>query len=252
MLSHDCFDIFDTILFRALGSPQSVHLCLGRRLQSQGHIRASAEVFARARAEAERRAYANHGGLDACVYIEDIYRELEWSLALDAETSKICLETELEIERLLVRHPLRSAAILNSSVEREQVLGFISDMYLNSTQLRSLLDQAGIDHAGHRLFVSSELGSSKKSGRLFELIKGKFDNQQQESSFKHVGNDKHSDVYSARICGWDAVHFEEGNLNVYETALEKHTWQTGGLSSAFAGAARLVRLSYTDDNAIER
>ena len=51
-----CFDIFDTLLTRAVAKPEDVFVLLGRRLWELGLITCSPEVFARQRVYAEERA----------------------------------------------------------------------------------------------------------------------------------------------------------------------------------------------------
>ena len=93
------YDVFDTVMVRAVGSHETVHLFVGRRLQSAGIIKQTPEVFARARIAAEARAFRNHGGLDCHVSLNRIYAELAWALGLDAETTQKCLAAELDCER---------------------------------------------------------------------------------------------------------------------------------------------------------
>ena len=234
------YDVFDTVMVRAVGSHETVHLFVGRRLQSAGIIKQTPEVFARARIAAEARAFRNHGGLDCHVSLNRIYAELAWALGLDAETTQKCLAAELDCERELLRYPKRSAALVECSRKEAARIAFVSDMYLSTAQVRSMLDLVGVTKRDDPLFVSSEFGLSKRSGRIFELVRDRLGVANRE--VHHTGNDYHSDFVSPRRHGFSATHFSEGNLNRYEAILEDYRWQTGGLSSVFAGASRLTRL----------
>src|SRR5882762_8619962 len=67
------FDVFDTSLTRLVGRPSAVFFLQGHVLVCRGLWKASAEQFAAARLEAERRARHNAGGQE--VTLKAIYRE---------------------------------------------------------------------------------------------------------------------------------------------------------------------------------
>src|SRR6266487_327166 len=88
------FDVFDTLLTRAVGSPEALFLALGRRLFQAGLIAVTPEAFARARIEAERRAYKNAGRTTGECTLDTIYAELGAALRLSRSQQQDFLRRE--------------------------------------------------------------------------------------------------------------------------------------------------------------
>jgi FMN phosphatase YigB (HAD superfamily) len=239
-------DVFDTMLVRVVGAPSAVFLILGKRLAAGGLIRCSAEAFARARIEANRRARRNAG---RGVGLGDIYHELQFSMDLsDAEREAIRAE-ELTLETELLRPVPGAADRLAEARAAGQAVAFLSDMYLDSAFLRGQLERHGLLAEGDGCYVSCEAGCGKEDGRAYRAMAER--EGVPPGSVLHRGNDPRSDVAGARAAGVGAEPFLEGNLNRFEEALEAHTYATQGLSSVMAGAARLARLSVPASSARE-
>jgi len=232
------FDIFDTVLTRKTGSPQALFLLLGRRLVRMGLINHSAESFARARIEAERRAGANLGF--GRVTHQDIYRELQFAFRWSESAVARLMELECALEEELIC-PVPGA---HQRIEEERAKGrrimFISEMYLPSAFIRRQLEKYGLSRAADAVYVSCEEGLLKREG-LFQKILQKEGVTAQ--AVHHVGNHRQADVDAPRRCGMKAHLFGEGNLNRYEQMLESHLWETEGVSSIMSAASRLARLS---------
>jgi FMN phosphatase YigB (HAD superfamily) len=231
-------DVFDTALIRVMGTPASLFLILGKRLLAAGVIRCSAEAFARARIEANRRARANAG---RGVGLADIYGELQYALDLtDAERDGIRAE-ELALEEELIRPVPGAAERLAHARASGLAVAFLSDMYLPSSFIRGQLERHGLWMDGDGCYVSCEAGCGKEDGRGYRLMA-----QAENVPLRrviHRGNDPRADVTAAWAAGATAEPFLEGNLNRYEEALASHSYATEGLSSVMAGAARLARLA---------
>ena len=238
------FDIFDTVITRRVGEPRSAFLLLGRRLCKQGLITCSAHVFATSRTAAEVRTFGNVGGLDSPVTLLDIYAELanalHWS---PTQTAKI-YEAELQLEaELLV--PLPNGCALVAQARRSlQKVAFVSDMYLPSAYLETILRDLGIFEDGDVLIVSNEERASKATGKLWPIVIDRLDTAAER--MHHAGNHPISDGRTARKAGLSTHVLDENNLNRYELALEAHCEATDGLTSALAGASRLARLDPPD------
>lgn len=235
------FDVFDTLLTRAVGRPGDAFLLLGRRLWHRSLIPCSPEVFAKMRSEAEGQAFANAGGLDSEVNLEQIYAELAMALGMDEAGRAELVAEELRLEAEL----LRPIAPMVHRLERERAGGariaYVSDMYLPSPVIKQLLTDKGVALAGEPCYVSNEHARSKESGQLYTTL------LEQErigaGDVVHVGNNSRADVLGARRAGLRAEPFPAGNLNRYEEALSQFAFSTEGLAAAFAGASRLARLS---------
>jgi predicted HAD superfamily hydrolase len=232
------FDVFDTLLTRTVGRPESLFLWLGNRLAAAGSISCSAEAFASAREEAERRARRNIQGGE--VTLHEIYAELVWSLNIEAEDRDEIMAAEILLEDECIRIVPGAAARIAEARGGDRTIAFLSDMYLPRDFLIEQLEKHGLWSEGDQCLVSGECRHSKRSGQLFNdlLLRENIS----ASAVSHCGNDFHADLAVPRSKGIRTIPFIAANLNRYEELLESHSRQTQGLSSAFAGASRLARL----------
>jgi FMN phosphatase YigB (HAD superfamily) len=230
------FDVFDTVLTRAVGSPHGLFLMLGRRLAYSGTVALSPEAFAYARAAAERRALANLGEPT----LNEIYSELGMGLGLEPSLSATLMESELALHAELLR-PVPAARQRLERVRAEgQRVYFISDMHVSSEFIRAQLLRHGLWSEGDRCLVSCELGRSKASGEPFlKILEAEGVSPAQ---VMHHGDDRVSDQEAAQNLGLTADLLTDARLNRYEEILERHATASEGLSSAMAGASKLARL----------
>lgn len=234
------FDVFDTLLTRAVGAPEAVFLLLGRRLAAHGIVDCSAEVFARQRRLAGDRAAHETGGdpgLDA------IHAELARALLLPPEAAIELMQVEKTLEFELMRPVPGAHALVEAARERGDEVVFVSDTNFDEHDLRDLLDRHGFRRPDERCFTSSGLRASKHRGTLYPIVERELGVS--SDRLLHHGDHPRSDIRHARGSGWRTVHRPQARLNRYEQALERHRYETGGLSSAMAGASRAARLSQT-------
>lgn len=229
------FDIFDTVLVRALGRPDALFLLLGRRLRREGLIACAPEAFAAARKAADRYAYAK-AGRDGGVTHEDICAELGALLGIDDHDLRAVARAELTLEAEVLRPSPVGFRLVRDARAAGRRVAYLSDMYLPSSFLRSQLARYGLWQLGDRLYVSSEQAASKRSGRLYRQVAAA--EGVGRGRLSHHGNDWRSDVLAARFAGVRASHVLDGNLNRYERLLV----DVSGLGAALAGASRLTRL----------
>jgi FMN phosphatase YigB (HAD superfamily) len=237
------FDVFDTLLTRAVGEPEAVALLLGRRLLARGRIGCSAEVFARQRRLAGDRAAQETGGdppLDA------IHAELAAALLLPPEAADDLWQAEKELEFELIRPVAGAQSLVRAARDRGDRVVFVSDTNFREPELRELLDRHDLRRPDDACFTSSDLRVSKNRGTLYPVVRREL--AVRADRLVHHGDHPRSDLRHARGSGWRAVHRPQARLNRYETALERHSFATGGLSSALAGASRMARLSQEEDS----
>lgn len=227
------FDVFDTVLTRAVGDPAALHLLLGNRLGRQGVIGVSAEAFAELRAHAERRAKRDGDGdprLDA------VCAELAESLG--GQVSPEVLEREETALEHRLSRPVPAGLALVAEVRPGRV-AFLSDTPLPTEEVIGLLSRAGAWQEGDVCLCSSECGSSKADGTLF--LRAAKELGTAGSRLTHHGDHPRSDIRNGRLSGWKVRHLPEASLNRYEHILERHRTATGGLGSVMAGASRIAR-----------
>lgn len=233
-----CFDVFDTVLTRATGSPASVFLILGNELHTSGRIACTPEVFARLRVAAE--STARRASSSGEVTLSDIYRTLQQSLHLDDAQRDHVAQMEMDLERSLIRPVPRTLPLIRQARKAGARVVFASDMYHSRDFITSLLRDAAAFEEGDLVFVSSEHGCNKHDGQLFRKIAEACGTTAR--SIAHYGNDPMADVRRPRRLGAAASRCGDCDLTRYEAILERHSFATGGLSSLLAGAARVTRI----------
>ena len=228
------FDVFDTLLTRAVGAPTSLFLLLGRTPAVAGITGLEAEAFARLRIDAERRARTGRREIT----VRDIYAELGVGLHLTAEQQRELVDEELALERRLSRAVPGALRLLKSEPAARRVA--LSDMYLPGEFVTELLDRQGLSEFLDRTLVSADHGVTKSDGGLYRSL---LDTEAVAArNCRHTGDNALSDVRVARLLGMQAQHATAATLNRYEEIWEQHRWKTGGFSSLVAGASRLARL----------
>ncbi|MBP5976708.1 hypothetical protein HW132_29250 [Brasilonema sp. CT11] len=231
------FDVFDTVLTRVVGTPKAFFLLLGKRLASLSLIHCTPEAFVHARTTAEFRAYSNIGEKYS---LHQIYTEVAIALRLTDEQREKIMHIECALESELIRPIPIARDLIQAARKQNKRVVFVSDMYLPAEFIKDQLMRHSFWVDGDELYVSYEYGKSKATGELFRELLSREGVSPAEVS--HYGNDWRIDVQGAKKVGLKAQHFSEGNLNRYEQKLESHSYATEGLSSAMAGASRLVRL----------
>jgi FMN phosphatase YigB (HAD superfamily) len=228
------FDVFDTLLTRAVGAPASLFLLLGRLPEVTRITGCTAEEFAHLRSAAERRARSGRREIT----LHDIYAELGAGLGLSGEQLQQLAACELALERRLSRVLPKATGLLKSHEESRRIA--LSDMYLPADFVTELLERQGLSELLDRVIVSSEYGVTKSDGGLFKVLL-----ELEKTSARrcrHIGDNALSDVRVPRLLGLQVEHVPDAALNRYEQIWERHRWSSGGLSSLFAGASRLARL----------
>ena len=230
------FDVFDTVITRLVGQPASVFLLLGHRAVKAGHWGHSPERFAGARLAAE--AQARHHAHPGEVTLHRIYEELAFANALGSATVEAIAAIEIELEGALIRAVPMARQQVDAARNAGHRIAFISDTYLPRQVLCEWLSGEGFLSEGDTVWVSSESGSTKASGVLFDLAK-----IEATASWHHLGDHPISDVANPRARGIQATLWDACKLTRYEEQMERHATASGGLASLLAGAARWLRIS---------
>lgn len=230
------FDVFDTVLTRAVSPPTAAFLLVGKRAAHALPVGCTPRAFAEARQAAEQRVLRWHG---ARMTLDAIYHELQtnWPGAT-TDWSQI-QAMELAVERDLLTPVPVGCDLVQQCREAGHRVIFVSDMYLPSAFIQEQLETHGLWQANDQLFVSCEYGCKKGSG-LFKVVYETL--HITPDALTHYGNCRHADVAGARAHGSTGVHVTEANSNRYEAALERQSEPTGGLSALIAGASRHARL----------
>ena len=241
------FDVFETLLVRAVSPHQAVFDLVGERGRERGLVACSAYAFGRVREAAERRAARTNGDRTT---LADVYVEVGEALALSETDRDALAALEMEVEAGLLRPVPSARPLLAAARERAGRAVFVSDMYLPHAFIEAQLRRHGLWEAGDALYVSQTHGHKKGSGRLFHIVAET--EGVPASALHHVGNSPWADVAGAERAGVRATLLGAGNPNRYEAALGRHRHATDGRTGAFAGASRLARLHVEAGTAHDR
>lgn len=227
------FDIWDTCLVRATGSPNSIFIAAARELLP-GATGAEVAALAKRRDEAEDEARKDvkHG--------ECTFAEIEAALArtIGAKLASDFVAAELRVERASVRPVAATLALVEKSRGDGAIVAFASDMYLPESYLRGLLEEQGFARPGDRVFVSGDRRANKHSGMLFEIMRAEI--PVPGDAWVHHGDNRHSDIAAARQLGIKAV---EIRLADWTPAERRVIDSRRAHSERIAGAMRAARLA---------
>lgn len=195
--------------------------------------------LARARIEAERAAHRRRSGEE--ISLADIYAELPdfsaWGVSASAmQEAEVALERDLMRPVAAVRRRVRALREAGARVV------FVSDMYLPKDALRAMLVSCGYEVPEDALYVSSDLGLTKRSGNLFKHVLAR--EGVSAAELLHCGDGVESDFLGARKVGVRAELFTGAQLNRFEKAMLRVPTDRPWVTSQVAGIARAVRLGF--------
>jgi FMN phosphatase YigB (HAD superfamily) len=235
------FDVFDTCIVRTFARPTDLFYRLADELLAQAgcpYGREEVSELALARVAAEKRAHKNARAPE--ITLDDIYAEMgelePWGFS--TETMK---EAEISLELASMRPvvPIRERIeALRASGER---VIFISDMYLPHAVVGEMLARCGYDVPEGSLYVSSEIGLTKRAGSLFRHVLDK--EGISARALRHCGDGVEGDILGARKAGVKAEILTMTQLNRFEKAVLRLPSVTPWAMSQLAGISRVTRLS---------
>lgn len=176
------FDIFDTLLLRPYAKPTDLFLHL-EKLEST-------EDFANARIKAEQIARKNHYDKED-ITLDEIYNEIERKFVNFKEK-------ELALEKQILQPNSEMKEIFEYAKNRGKRVIIVSDMYLSSDFLKSVLEEKGFI-GFEKLYVSSKYGKLKYSGNLFKEVLNNL--KISPKKILHIGDSEHNDFIMPQKLG---------------------------------------------------
>jgi HAD superfamily hydrolase (TIGR01549 family) len=234
------FDVFDTLLVRARARHLDIFREAAERAVSDagpGDVALIAEA-ARRRKTAELEAI-DRAGVDA-VALPEIYDGLEDLRQLGFDPGAM-MAAELAIEAEEVR-PIEAGRLrVRAAREAGLQVVFVSDMYLPTAAIREPLERFGFAKAGERLYVSGELGVSKRTGRMFEHVLSDLGVQPEEMI--HTGDDPVTDRQSPERLGIQVDPLTIGRPNRFEREISARLAVSRPVLGELVGRLRCARLA---------
>lgn len=160
------FDVFDTLLVRDIYSPEDVFTFAARHAQNL--IKDSKFDHRDFRIRSEQ--YARKSSPHQDVTIDEIYSHYLLMTGVAADIVEEIKRYEIETEGKFLRARESAKMVFNSARSQGLNIVIMSDFYMSGQVIRRYLESAGYDLSGVRLFVSSELGLSKKDGHLYDHV----------------------------------------------------------------------------------
>lgn len=243
------FDLFDTLLFRAVAEPGELFLLIGEDAQKKGllmHI--SPFEFMKLRIEAEKlarrrkRSTIDHSFQDPEVSLEEIYNCFPENVIIKDELMRL----ELSYEKRYCYVNQRIADFIKFCKASGKKVILVSDMYLNKNYLTEILDYNGfnVDKEVDAVFVSCDHQCTKASGKLFALICEQMGVDKQD--LIHIGDSEITDILGAKAAGVNS--FKYGVITDEDEAINYEEYLYGNILSEIKSLRRLTKSKYYDEN----
>ena len=188
------FDIFDTLVFRAIEDPKDLFWLVGNKFNITNFKKIRSEI------ENEARKHVINGEVD----IENIYEVISNRFGIDKQEG-IKYEFDLET-RICMANPYMKD-VFDELIKRNKYVVATSNMYLNENYLKLLLDKCGYKDLS-RIFVSCDYKCDKRNGELQRKVQ---ENLGEDLSYIHIGDNYAADIEGSRMAGWEAIYYK--NIN---------------------------------------
>lgn len=194
------FDVFDTLVTRCVYKPDDIFSIVEAEAKHKGLTNHN---FASDRFQAERAAYKQYGEAASFQQIYDMLKKL---FSYEDTQCNILKELEFQTElRFIVpRTAVRDLVYELLNLGKRIVL--CSDMYLSGEGIRQLLVKCGYPE-DLEIWVSSEKGGTKHSGKLWERL---FNYLPPGEKSIHIGDNEYADYQKLRQFGRDALLIDSG------------------------------------------
>lgn len=194
------FDVFDTILMRAVPIPDLAKSQVGAWLKAKGGL--DSEVDYVAIRNAMEMDLRKDQGFKGDVKLLDVCIRVCQNLGLSIAPEKLSdLEFSFDLRQFRPRRSVLRVARELAQAGRKIL--FVSDTYYSKQQIDIALWHLGVDFP-YTLYVSSEIGKRKDQGTIWEHI---FERTAvSKSSFAHIGDNVVSDCQIPGDNGINALH----------------------------------------------
>lgn len=243
------FDIFDTLITRITATPYGVFVLMQRELESNSEYQEMPKDlcsnFASIRINAERmaRACIQKAGIEDVTF-EEIYKYLCLRGNITKHQQKQLMKLETDIEYAVSRGINENIEKVKGLLNAGERVVLISDMYLPTEFIRTLLVKADKIFEEIPLYVSNEYKKIKSTTNLFQYVKSK--EKVSYTEWKHIGDNEKGDYAAPKRLGIDAQRYSYPQFLTIEKQLldkEIYDWST----QLTIGTSRNARIGNADD-----
>lgn len=196
MIKYVSFDVYDTAIIRLVKRPTDVFSYVEAALDKAFCINTA---FKLKRIQAEKDARIKKG--DKEVTLGDIYEYVD----IEEISKEELMSYELHFEEILCRSNQEIKKQYDLYLSKGYKIIFTSDMYLSRKEIERLLVKCGYEEFDE-IYVSSEVGETKKSGGLFKYILDREKIKKRE--LLHIGNNLKSDYIRPLLLGINAKYYK--------------------------------------------
>lgn len=220
------FDVFDTLICRSTVEPASIFFAVQDKLKREnlGFSEYFIHNYPKIRREIEadiRDSYRkttferNNDSIE--ITFNALFLRLADNFDLNDSQVEFLKHIEIECEMDAVRPLQKRIDFLLGIASKGHDVILISDMYLPKHVVEALVKKADSRLAQFKLYVSSDVGDQKSTGKLFKHIF--FDLDYQYSEWLHFGDNQHADGRVPRRFGIQSFVHQMNRFIPYEKAL---------------------------------
>lgn len=206
------FDVFDTLIKRAVCQPTDVFLIAARQVIKEHFQDIRAEELVEARIRAERKARACIGP-DGEVTMELICQCFDRKYE---DCLQEYLRAELDVERKVCHTNPVMKKVYDWCKENRKKIIIVSDMYLPKDFIMELLKSCGYEDF-FSAFVSSDAGCRKATGQLYEMILRELNIL--PNQIIHIGDSVKADYLAAKRQSVPAVRIARNPIRTKYTKI---------------------------------
>lgn len=192
------FDVFDTLICRKVETSCELFEYISSEAEKMGIY---LEDFCDKRLRGEKKAI-EHNSCSSEITLDAIYQEIEFRSDSEREYFK---SLEVQSELALCYPNEEIVSLLIKLREMGKVIIITSDMYLPTGVIATMLKKCGVSY--DYLYVSSEYGIRKSSGKLFKRILR--DQNIPKGQFIHIGDNWRSDFLMPKLVGVSSIHYHK-------------------------------------------
>ena len=194
------YDLFDTLVVRPFIEPHYLFQLLEQKVRRETGLHAF--PFMRFRRMAEEAARKERGGKETTLHA--IYRHLEQISGLSRAQCECIAQLEFEAEKTVLQRREAVHETLLFAKKLGKIVSIITDIYLDESRIRELLEAVKINGVEH-LLVSATQDRRKHDGTIYPDYLGMIFQQYRISpdgvSILHIGDNGHADCDMAMPFG---------------------------------------------------
>lgn len=202
------FDVFDTLIVRDIYQPSDIFIYMNAYVANLLNDAKFNHAHNRMEAEKVTRNYISM--IDGEISLDDIYKNYLLITGLPAHLVQQIKENEIETELKFIKARESAFKLFHFAKEAGKKVIITSDFYLGEEFVTTALQSSGFDLSGVDIFVSCDIGQSKKSRKLYKHIQETLNVT--ASKILHIGDNFVVDIQNALSEGINCLHYPSAKV----------------------------------------